>query len=76
MRGDRLSYWAISLSKEYRSHLIRPSYNRDCTCAPANGKCRSIFVPYVSAFCPQEIRLGWDFAYTCTCADGPTYKNC
>ena len=27
MRGDRLSYWAISLSKEYRSHLIRPSYN-------------------------------------------------
>ena len=27
MRGDRLSYWAISLSKEYRSHLLRPSYN-------------------------------------------------
>ena len=32
MRGDHISYWADLLSQEYRSHLIRPSYNITYTC--------------------------------------------
>ena len=48
----------------------------DCTCAPANGKCRMGVGGTVA--CPEEYRWWW-VANTCTCTDmnlGYTYRNC